>query len=285
MAMIIIKKISDLQKFLITYAGAGHDAGFVPTMGALHNGHISLISESKENNPVTVCCIFVNPTQFNDPADYEKYPITLENDILLLERSGCDILFLPPVKEIYPDGTLQIKKYDLGHLEKILEGQYRPGHFQGVCMVIERLLNIVQPGNLYLGQKDYQQCMVVKRLVELMGATNKINVRICPTLREKDGLAMSSRNLRLNEEERKKAGTIYTVLRFIKERIAKGDLTGLKDAGKKMLLENGFKPDYIEIAAASDLELINEWDGEKKVVALIAAFLNEIRLIDNLALN
>jgi pantoate--beta-alanine ligase len=227
--MIIVKKINDLQKFLAVYADKGQRAGFVPTMGALHNGHISLVAESKKNNLFTVCSIFVNPTQFNDPRDYEKYPITLENDILLLEQSGCDILFVPPVKEIYPDGTMQLKHYDLGYLEKVLEGQYRPGHFQGVCMVIDKLLNIVNSGNLYLGQKDYQQCMVIKKLVELTGREKSLTVNICPTLRETDGLAMSSRNMRLGEEERKRAATIYKVLLFIKNGLVKGNVADLKD--------------------------------------------------------
>ena len=283
--MTIFKKVSDLQKFVSLYTGDGHIAGFVPTMGALHSGHISLIAESKKNHKLTICSIFVNPVQFNDPKDYEKYPITVENDILLLEQAGCDVLFIPTVSEIYPDGTKQSKKYNLGYLETILEGEFRPGHFQGVCMVMERLLTITMPHDLYLGRKDYQQCMVIKRLTELTGLNKTVHVQICPTLREEDGLAMSSRNMRLNAEQRERAGSIYKALRVIKKGLEKGNLNDLKNSAKKVLLEKGFKPDYIEIAGASDLEILKEWDGKKKVVALIAAFLGEVRLIDNLLLN
>jgi len=283
--MTIIKKISDLQNFLGLYRKDGQKIGFAPTMGALHPGHISLITESQKNNGLTVSSIFINPVQFNDPKDYEKYPITLENDILLLEKAGCNVLFLPSVSEVYPDGTTQQKKYELGYLESVLEGQYRPGHFQGVCMVIERLLDIVKPDNLYLGQKDYQQCMVIKKLTELTGLDQTVHTRICPTLREPDGLAMSSRNMRLSETERKNAGTIYKTLQLIKEGLGKNDLRSLKKEAKKILSEKGFKPDYVEIADASTLQLVNDWDGKQKLVALIAAFLNEVRLIDNLPLN
>lgn len=283
--MVIFKKVSDLQKFISLYGKGGHDIGFVPTMGALHKGHISLIQKSKKENKLTLACIFVNPTQFNDPKDYEKYPVTIENDIELLEEAGCDLLFLPDVREIYPAGTRQERKYDLGYLETVLEGEFRPGHFQGVCMVIERLLTIIKPHQLYLGRKDYQQCMVIKKLTELIGLDKIVKVRICPTLREKDGLAMSSRNMRLNDEERKTATVIYKALQNIKETIRKGNTQTVTNNAKKLLSENGFNPDYVEIADAANLQLINDWDGERKIVALIAAFLNGVRLIDNMELN
>jgi pantoate--beta-alanine ligase len=283
--MIIIKKVEDLTKFLPLKRRPDQKIGFVPTMGALHQGHISLIAASVAHNELTVSSIFVNPVQFNDPADFEKYPVTLENDILLLEQAGCDILFLPSVLEIYPNGTAQQKKYDLGYLETVLEGPFRPGHFQGVCMVMERLLDIVQPDNLYLGQKDYQQCMVIKRLTILTKTNNRVNVQICPTLREADGLAMSSRNLRLSDTERAKAATIYKALQFIKEEMGKKEVAFLKSTAGRILSANGFKTDYIAIADASTLQMVNEWDGKQKLVALVAAFLNEVRLIDNLPLN
>ena len=283
--MTIFKKVSDLQKFITFYADNGREIGFVPTMGALHKGHISLIEESKKNNRLTACSIFVNPVQFNDPKDFEKYPVTIENDILMLEKAGCDILFLPSVQEIYPEGTKQTKKYDLGYLETILEGKFRPGHFQGVCRVLERLLNIVKPHNLYLGRKDYQQCMVIKKLTELTGLDKIINVQICPTLREDDGLAMSSRNMRLTPGDRTKAPAIYKVLQGIRDNINTINIEAVKDKAKQLLSDNGFRPDYVEIADASNLRLIEKWDGKKKIVALVAAFLNDIRLIDNLDLN
>ena len=165
--MILLKKLE--LRIPGHSAEKGKTIGFVPTMGALHAGHISLIKASKNENPITVCSIFVNPTQFNDPKDFEKYPVTIEKDIDMLKEAGCDVLFLPSVEEMYPEGIVTENHYDLGYLETILEGKFRPGHFQGVCMVMQRLLKIVSRIDLYLGQKDYQQCMVIKRLIELMG--------------------------------------------------------------------------------------------------------------------
>ena len=202
----------------------GKKYGFVPTMGALHAGHISLINDSKKASDLTVCSIFVNPTQFNDPKDFEKYPITIEKDIAMLEAAGCDILFLPEVAEMYPGGTSTSIHYELGYLETILEGHYRPGHFQGVCMIVHRLLDIVKPDNLYIGQKDYQQSMVIKKLIELTGMKELVDLNISPTLREAGGLAMSSRNMRLTEQERVKATAIYKTLHLIKEQLKTGEL-------------------------------------------------------------
>jgi len=283
--MILFKKADQLHNYLEKQHEIGKKIGFVPTMGALHQGHISLIKASKKENDLTVCSIFVNPAQFNDPKDYEKYPITIEKDIYQLETNGCDIVFLPSVKEIYPETFTKEVHYDLGYLETVLEGKFRPGHFQGVCMVVHLLLKIISYDNLYLGQKDYQQCMVIKRLVELIGKKENLNVVICPTLREKDGLAMSSRNTRLNEDERKKATAIYQTLSFLKSNPVKGNLDELLHKATQILLDKSFKIDYIEIADANTLELLNNWDGKRKIVALVAAFINEVRLIDNLVLN
>lgn len=283
--MILIKKAKSLLEWLDNQRKYGKKIGFVPTMGALHPGHISLINASRKENEITVCSIFVNPTQFNDPKDFEKYPITLEKDISMLEEAGCQVLFLPAVNEMYPSGTEQNKKYNLGFLEAVLEGSFRPGHYQGVCMVVERLLEMVQPGNLYLGQKDYQQCMVITRLVELMDKKDQLTIRICPTLREKDGLAMSSRNMRLNEKERKTATAIFKVLITIKENLKPGPLSTMIKQALNSLEDAGFKTDYVEIADAVNLSTVTDWDGKQKLVALIAAFINEVRLIDNMILN
>ncbi len=280
--MILFKKATDLSKFIEIQRKNNLQIGFVPTMGALHEGHLSLIERSKKQDRLTVASIFVNPTQFNDPRDFKKYPITIEKDIDLLEGAGCDVLFFPSVDEIYPGGAGMKKNYDMGFLETVLEGKYRPGHFQGVCMVVERLLNITMPDNLYLGQKDYQQCMVIKKLVGLMH--QPIEVIVCPTLRESDGLAMSSRNMRLNEVERRTATTISKCLTYVKKNIKAGDLSGLKKGMITALDEAGFKPDYAEIADATTLETVDVWDGKQKIVGLIAAFLNEVRLIDNMIL-
>jgi pantoate--beta-alanine ligase len=278
--MVLFKKATDLSNWLETQRQNEINIGFVPTMGALHQGHLSLIETSKKQNRLTVASIFVNPTQFNDPKDFEKYPITLERDIDQLECSGCDVLFLPDVKEMYPDGT-KSTSYDLGFLENILEGKYRPGHFQGVCTIVERLLRIVQPNSLYLGQKDYQQCMVIKRLVEIMNAD--IEVIICPTLRETNGLAMSSRNMRLSDNEKTKATAIFEALTFAKQNLHAGSIRNIQVEMEKIL--SGFKIDYAQVVDATTLELVNEWDGKQKLVGLIAAYLNDVRLIDNMLLN
>lgn len=283
--MIICKKPRELHNFLEKKRKGNREIGFVPTMGALHAGHLSLVDAAKKQQQIVVCSIFVNPTQFNDPEDFKKYPITLEKDILMFEGAGCHVLFIPSVEDIYPNGTNDLAQYDLGFLETVLEGKFRPGHFQGVCLVMDRLLEIVIPNNLYLGQKDYQQCMVIKKLIELIGLKDKIKVNICPTLREEDGLAMSSRNTRLPPGDRIKATTISKALRYIKENLKAGDTKKIKEEAKEMLLQKGFLIDYVEIADADTLELVKNWNGRQKVVALAAAFLNNVRLIDNMVIN
>lgn len=283
--MILFKKATDLRKWLDAQQKNKFMIGFVPTMGALHEGHLSLIESSKKDNPVTLCSIFVNPTQFNDPKDFEKYPITIEKDIAMLEAAGCDGLYLPSVKEIYPEGVKSMIRYELGNIETVLEGKFRPGHFQGVCMVVHRLLEIVQPDNLYLGQKDYQQCMVIKKLVVLINQDKKIKINICPTLREADGLAMSSRNMRLDLSARKAAIAIYKSLILVKENIQTKPFSDLKQKAQSLLKKAGFRVEYFEIADATDLLPVDKYDGHQKLVALVAAYINEVRLIDNMLLN
>jgi pantoate--beta-alanine ligase len=203
--MKLLKTIDEMRALRTATRQSGKRLGLVPTMGALHEGHISLLRKSKEIANVSVCSIFINPTQFNNQQDFKKYHVTLEQDIYLLEKNGCDVLFLPGVNEIYPDGNFNHEPFNLGYIEYILEGKYRPGHFQGVCQVVSRLLKIVDPTYLVAGEKDFQQCMVVQKLLELINLQKVISFHVCPTVRERDGLAMSSRNLRLNEQERKKA--------------------------------------------------------------------------------
>lgn len=279
--MILLKSAAELTAYIRKVKTNGLSVGFVPTMGALHQGHISLIERSKKESGLTICSIFVNPTQFNNPEDFKKYPITIENDIDMLEKWGCDVLFLPEANEVYPPGSAKFH-YELGYLETLLEGKYRPGHFQGVCQVVDRLLDIAIPDKLYLGQKDYQQCMVITKLVEMKG--HKTSIIICPTLRETDGLAMSSRNMRLNATQRKLAIKIYETLLLVKAGIKTGSLKDLKIKAVNNLSAAGFKVDYVEIADAATLALQEEWDGKSKLVVLIAAYLDEIRLIDNLVL-
>lgn len=280
--MIIFKKIKELRSYLDQQKEKPIVTGFVPTMGALHQGHISLISLAGETCQLVVASIFVNPTQFNDPKDFEKYPITIDKDINMLEAAGCDVLFLPSVAAMYPGGLKADKHYDLGYLETVLEGASRPGHFQGVCQVVERLLEIVQPAKLFVGQKDYQQCMVVKQLVQLMDI--KTEIVIAPTQREQDGLAMSSRNMRLSAEARAKGPIIYNTLVWIKDTIEPGPVDGLVARALYKLENAGFTPDYVSIANAETLEPVDNWDGRTKLVALTAAFIDEVRLIDNLVL-
>lgn len=279
--MILVKTIAALGNILEKYRLENKSIGFVPTMGALHQGHISLIKESRQHNPVTVCSIFVNPTQFNNTADFEKYPVTIEKDIDMLEKSGCTVLFMPATTEMYPEAEPAVA-YDLGFIETVLEGKYRPGHFQGVCRIVDKLLKAVQPDTLYLGQKDYQQCMVINKMIGLKG--HKIKLHICATVREADGLAMSSRNMRLNEAEKQQALHIIKTLNHIKENIRPGDVSVLQQKAVEYLEQNGFKVDYVAIADATTLAPVQNWDGTQPIVVLVAAFLNEVRLIDNLVL-
>ena len=279
--MKLLKSAAALSSFVLQSKKKGLSVGFVPTMGALHHGHISLIEKSRAENEITICSIYVNPTQFNNADDFKKYPKTIENDIDMLEKWGCDVLFLPETNEVYTKDFI-IQQYNLGYLETLLEGKYRPGHFQGVCQVVHRLLQIVMPDKLYLGQKDYQQCMVISRLIQLMQVNTE--VVICPTLREPDGLAMSSRNLRLNKIQRRTAVQIFKTMQLVKNEIAPGNLNLLRQKAVNTLSDAGFSVDYVEIADAVSLEHIIDWNGSQKAVILVAAYLDDIRLIDNLAI-
>jgi pantoate--beta-alanine ligase len=233
-----------------------------------------LVKKEKPDFPLALC------------LQWEHFiPVTIEKDIYLLEKAGADTLFFPSPDEIYPHTMQKPGLYDLGYLETILEGKYRPGHFQGVCQVVHRLLEIIRPDNLYMGQKDYQQVQIIKKLLALTGLNESVKLRVCPTMREPDGLAMSSRNLRLSEEDRKKAVAISQALNNIKENLKRKSIDLLIAEAKDFLTMRGFKTDYIEIADARTLEPVKNWDGTQKMIALAAAALNEIRLIDNLILN
>ena len=279
--MIVLKQIEKINDFVGNLKKEGKTVGFVPTMGALHNGHISLIKKAKSENLVTICSIYINPTQFNNKTDLQKYPVTIETDINQLEKAECDILFLPSTQEMYKDGEVN-ERYNLGFLETVLEGKFRPGHFQGVCVIVDKLLKAIEPTVLYLGQKDYQQCMVINKMI----TDKKYNVvlKICNTIREQDGLAMSSRNVRLNVTERTDALKIIETLKKIKSEVTTENIEQIKINAENYLTQNGYKVDYIEIADSDTLETVKGWDGNKKLVALVAAYLNEVLLIDNLIL-
>jgi pantoate--beta-alanine ligase len=283
--MIIIKNAHQLSDILLSKKKQLKQIGFVPTMGALHAGHLALLKKCRQQNDISVFSIFVNPTQFNDVEDYNKYPVTLETDILLLEEAGCDILFLPTIEEIYPSGINNLSHYDLGFLETILEGKFRPGHFQGVCQVVHRLLQIVLPHTLFIGQKDFQQCMVIKKLLHITGLDKEIKIEVVETMRENDGLAMSSRNKRLPEEARKNASVIAKSLQLIKATLKPGITLPIIQKSISYLEDAGLKIDYIELANAETLEKIENWNGKEKAIVLAAAFIGNVRLIDNALIN
>ena len=280
--MIIHKTTISITEFLKKQKESGKSIGFVPTMGALHKGHISLIKESLEQNDISVCSIFINPTQFNNKEDFRLYPISIEKDLQLLIQAGCSVLFLPDESEIYNLTYIPVQ-YPLGRIEQLLEGYYRPGHFQGVCQVVDQLLKIIPADNLYLGQKDYQQCMVIKKLVQIIGKANEISIRIVPTIREDGGLALSSRNLRLSENEKNIALNLYKELTFIKNNLYKAPVNELKNVAANRLQMAGFTVDYVEVANSETLEPSE--NTEEQLVALIAATIGKVRLIDNIILN
>lgn len=276
--MEIFSQIGPLRAFLEQKKLLGKSVGFVPTMGALHDGHLALIRESQQENQVTVCSIYVNPAQFNNSDDLARYPRTLERDIEMLKSTDCDALFCPSNHEIYPEKS--VITFDFGHLEQILEGKFRPGHFSGVAKVVSKLLNIVQPSRSYFGQKDFQQFKIVECLVrELMFNTE---LRCIPIQREADGLAMSSRNMRLNAEERKNAIIFYQSLKLAKQRLAEGiSMTQIKKEVKAYCEEKpGIQLEYLELADSANFMLTENVNGN--AILLIAGYVGEVRLIDNL---
>jgi len=281
--MVIFKRVADLKEFIYKQRQEGRNIGFVPTMGALHQGHLSLVKRAKDEGTLVVCSIFVNPTQFNDKSDFEKYPISVDTDIELLTGAGCDVLLLPGVNDVYPNGPEAMKTYDFGYLDTILEGAKRPGHFKGVGQVVARLLEIVEPNKLYLGQKDYQQCKVITKLAELTEQKD-LDIVICATTREADGLAMSSRNRRLTEPQRTVAGLIYQCLVSIESKQDNTSYAIVRKECEDILTAKGFAVEYVALANAGNLELLDEYKKGTPMVALIAAKIGEIRLIDNLVL-
>lgn len=282
--MRILKEKEDLSRFIERQKNQYKKIGFVPTMGALHEGHISLVEKSIEDGNYTVVSIFVNPTQFNNPLDFKRYPVTVEEDILKLEEAGVDLLFLPNVEEMYPSGTGEALSIALGAIENVLEGVYRPGHFQGVANIVKRLLDAVNPDVLYLGQKDYQQCMVIDKLVNQYELP--VRIEIVSTKRESNGLAMSSRNRLLSGDAKNRASAIYNALNYTKENISKISIHQLEEIASSMILKGGFsKVDYFEICNASDLSHVDHYDPEVKMMALTAAFIEDVRLIDNMIIN
>ena len=275
--MKIFSSIIDTQKYLKSHGQLS--VGFVPTMGALHDGHMALVRRSKGENALTVCSIFVNPTQFNNPDDLKKYPRTLEDDCRMLEKEGCDVVFAPSAEEMYP--SLPNLKIDFGSLETIMEGKFRPEHFNGVGIVVAKLFNIIKPTQAYFGQKDIQQVAVIHRLINDLSFDVKLVV--CETIRENDGLAMSSRNRRLSPSDRDLAPLIYRSLILGKERLIQGDTAlEVKNKISEFYKEYpAFDLEYYEIADFETLESISQLNPKRKTAIILAAHLGGVRLIDN----
>jgi len=277
--MITFSKISDISNFVTKQREDGKTIGFVPTMGALHQGHLDLMLRAKQENDILVVSIFVNPIQFNNPEDLEKYPRDLVADIELLEDIGCDILFVPSVTEMYPKKVS--KEYSFGPLETVMEGASRPGHFNGVAIVVSKLFNITLPHKAYFGEKDFQQLAIISKLVEM----DKIPVEIipCPTIREVDGLAMSSRNKRLTNEERAIAPFIYKMLKFAKKTSSTTSPDKLKQQIITMFNDRyEFDLEYFEFADDKELQPINSWNSSPGIIAFVVVKLGKVRLIDNI---
>jgi pantoate--beta-alanine ligase len=280
--MEIFKEIAPLKAFIKACKQQGKSIGLVPTMGALHAGHLSIIEASKKQNDVTVCSIYINPTQFNNPNDLLKYPRTIDKDTEQLKKVECDVLFYPENAEMYQNTSLV--KFDFGHLDKVMEGEFRPGHFSGVALVVSKLFNIVEPDHAYFGQKDWQQFAVIRQLVNEL----KFNLTLhsIPTLREPDGLAMSSRNLRLNQEQRISATIFHKALLKARAEINTGEKIETVKRLVKEVIEQDSKAtlEYFEVADSINLNVLNNVNGDGRPIMCIAGYVGEVRLIDNMFL-
>ena len=280
--MKVLRNKKTLVDYIERHKEMGKKIGFAPTMGALHLGHISLYETAKKENDEIISSIFVNPTQFNNPDDFEKYPQTLENDLKLLEKAGVDAVYVPKAIDIYPEG-LKSKHYDFDGLDNEMEGKYRPGHFDGVGTVVEELLRQVQPHNAYFGEKDYQQLAIIKKMVEKTKLPLKIHGVL--TLRENSGLAMSSRNLRLTEKQRKEATIIYETLLKVKEWFKILSVKEIKERVEKIFQDSNFELEYFIIADEKTLKETDFFYKDKSYRAFIVAYAGDVRLIDNMHLD
>lgn len=281
--MEIFKQIAPLKAHLKALKQMGKSVGLVPTMGALHTGHLTLIEASKKQNAITVCSIFVNPTQFNNSSDLLKYPRTLDKDTLLLKKVECDVVFCPDPEEMYPEASLL--KLDFGHLDKVMEGKFRPGHFSGVGLVVSKLFHIVEPDHAYFGQKDWQQFAVIRQLVRDFNFN--LVLHSVAIAREADGLAMSSRNLRLTTEQRTQAVAFYHALVMAKDYLRKGkSVAEVKQfVTEKINTYTGITLEYFEVANSKNLNLLASVKDADQPILCIAGFAGEIRLIDNMFLD
>lgn len=278
--MKLIRTGTDWNPHWLSHLQKNQEIGFVPTMGALHQGHLDLVSASKSKMDVTVVSIFVNPTQFNNPEDFKKYPITLDADLEKLNSIGVDYVFLPSVESMYP--SKPALTLDFGDLERVLEGSFRPGHFNGVGIIVSKLFHLMKPHTAFFGQKDLQQVAVIKRLVQELSFD--IQLEIIPTRREPDGLAMSSRNIRLNVEERQKALLLFNCLIDAKRQLLDGqDWPWIKSQVEKVFeQEKTSRLEYFELVHPDTFELKDTFNPNQKSSICVAAYIGEVRLIDNL---
>ena len=275
--MMVIKTVEELQEVLFRVHSSNKSVGFVPTMGALHDGHLSLIKRARLENQATVCSIFVNPTQFNNKEDLEKYPRTLDADLKLIE-DYVDFVFAPTAEEVYKEPATE--HYDFGDLEKVMEGPMRPGHFNGVAIIVKRLFDWVKPDKAYFGEKDFQQVAIIKSLVKQYNLD--IQIIPCPIVREESGLALSSRNKRLSEYEHKQAANIY---RILKESVALGktDTAAIKQfVADEIAKVDTFRLEYYEIVDGETLQPVKSLNDTDSVVGCITVYCGEVRLIDNI---
>ncbi len=286
--MIVNKTIRATIDQLNLHRQKGLSIGYIPTMGALHEGHLSLIRRARAENDIVVCSIFVNPLQFNNKEDLVKYPRTLKADIALLEREKCDMIFAPEVDEMYPNNNGSIPVYDMKGLDEPMEGKFRPGHFQGVCVIVHKFFSIINPDRAYFGNKDFQQLAIIRNMVK----QEKLNLEIvgCSIVRENDGLALSSRNMRLTKSERLIAPRIYQTLLQAKNKVADLKNTSFTPALlKQWVLDEissypPLKPEYVEIVDINTLQPADDWNGGKELIICVAIYDGSVRLIDNLVL-
>ena len=301
----IFSSIAETKKYLNSLKKQGKTIGFVPTMGALHRGHTSLLDRAKRENDIAVASIFVNPLQFNDKKDLEKYPRTFESDTEKLKSVHCDVLFAPSTEEMYPslesnsdspippfpDSAKETEKrrkgekmiVPLGHLDLIMEGTHRPGHFQGMCVVVKKLFDIIEPTKAYFGEKDFQQLAIIRHMVKVLNIP--VEIIPCPTVREADGLAMSSRNALLNTDERKNAAHIYKTLSETKEKLKNTSVADLKVWVKEQINANPFlELEYFEIVNAETLQPVTNRSTPAALRACIAVRAGNVRLIDNISI-
>ncbi len=280
--MIVTKTVDELKKSLEQLVKSKETIAFVPTMGALHEGHISLVKKGEKVATHVVVSIFVNPTQFDNSEDLEKYPRVLDKDISLLEKNGTQILFAPSASEVYPKGLDTSVDLNLEHLDKTMEGEHRTGHFEGVVQVVKRLLDIVNPNYLVMGQKDFQQFSIIRYMIEKLALD--VELIVGKTKREADGLAMSSRNRRLTDHYRKISPEIYKVLKYVKRNLRKKSIPELQNYALNRLRKSGLRPEYFTIFDGYTLLEIQNMNNHRFIVAATAAWAGDIRLIDNLPL-